>query len=167
MESKLFTLDKNYILKEVQIKLKKQLLTNLVNEIKEYYIQNSNPLGLVDPTISSIQNHSSSDIEYLEPFYFELAGIYRLKHGENQLEFLFDGSSHYIKYMEDWEKTFIKWTRKFFKHQHFIRAILEASVLKPVEPIQKNVNIRLKLFLEQFFHLRIYKYRGIRKIRTA
>jgi len=167
MDSKLFTLDKNYILKEAQIKLKKQLLTQLIDEVKNDYIQKCNPLGLIDPTISSIRSHTYSDLEYLDSFYFELAGIYRLKYGENQLEFLFDGASHFIKYQEEWGKTFKKWTQDFFQHQHFIRAILEGSVLKPEEHIQKNVQIRLKLFLEQFFHLRIYKYRGIRKIQTA
>lgn len=167
MDSKLFTLDKNYILKEAQIKLKKLLLTQLIDEVKQDYLQKCNPLGLIDPTISSIRNHTYSELEYLDSFYFELAGIYRLKHGENQLEFLFDGNSHYIKYQEDWGKTFRKWTENFFHHQHFIRAILEGSVLKPEIHIQKNVQIRLKLFLEQFFHLRIYKYRGIRKIQIA
>jgi hypothetical protein len=167
MDSRLFTLDKNYILKEAQIKSKKQLLTQLIYEVKQDYLQKCNPLGLIDPTISSIRNHTYSELEYLDSFYFELAGIYRLKHGENQLEFLFDGNSHYIKYQEDWGKTFRKWIKHFFHHQHFIRAILEGSVLKPEKHIQKNVQIRLKLFLEQFFHLRIYKYRGIRKIQAA
>jgi hypothetical protein len=167
MDTKLFTLDKNYILKEAQIKLRAQLLRQLVSDVKSIYIEKHNPLGLLDDTISKIRSTNDLEIDYLDSFYYELAGIYRMKYGENQLEFLFDGSSHYIKYKKEWKRKFQKWMNEFYNHKHFLRAVLEGSFLKPEEEIQKNIQIRLKLFLEQQFHLRVYKYRGIRKLKLA
>ena len=167
MDTKLFTLDKNYLLKEVQIKLRATLLRQLVSDIKDLYLEKFNPLGLLDETIIKLLNTESNDIDYLNSFYYELAGIYRLKFGENQLEFLFDGSSHFIKYEKDWQRRFGKWMHEFSENKHFIRAILEGSYLHAEERNRKNIQIRLKLFLEQHFHLRVYKYRGIRKLRSA
>ena len=167
MDAKLFTLDKNYILKEAQIKLRTQLLKQLVTEVKSIYLEKYNPLGLLDETVIKIRNVKDHEIDYLDAFYYELAGIYRLKYGENQLEFLFDGSSHYIKYQKEWKRKFQKWMREFYHCKHFLRAILEGSFLKPEAPVQKNVQVRLKLFLEQQFQLRVYKYRGIRKLKLA
>jgi len=167
MDTKLFTLDKNYILKEAQIKLRAQLLRQLVSNVKSIYLDKYNPLGLLDETVIRIRNAKDIEIDYLDSFYYELAGVYRLKYGENQLEFLFDGSSHYIKYQKEWKRKFQKWMLDFYNHKHFLRAILEGSFLKPEEYIQKNVQVRLKLFLEQHFHLRVYKYRGIRKLKIA
>ena len=167
MEGKLFTLDKNFILKEVQLKSKDALLADLVHRVKRTYVKEHNPLGLVDQTIETINRCKVPDFEYLENFYFELAGIYRFKYGENQLTFLFDGDSHFDKYAKDWERAFHRWIRKFMKHQHFIRAILEGSILNPTTEGKQHVCVRLKLFLEQFFNLRVYKYKGIRKIMVA
>jgi hypothetical protein len=167
MDTKLFTLDKNYILKEAQIKLRTQLLRQLVIDVKSIYLEKYNPLGLLDETIIRIDSTKDLEIDYLDSFYYELAGIYRMKYGENQLEFLFDGSSHYLKYQKDWKRKFQKWMHSFYNYKHFIRAILEGSILKPETQIQKNVQVRLKLFLEQQFHLRVYKYRGIRKLKLA
>ena len=167
MDTKLFTLDKNYLLKEVQIKLRAKLLRQLVSDIKVLYLDKFNPLGLVDETILKLNSTECQDIDYLNSFYYELAGIYRLKYGENQLEFLFDGSSHYIKYEKDWQRKFNRWMHDFSHHKHFVRAILEGSYLDTEEHSKKNIQIRLKLFLEQYFHLRVYKYRGIRKLRSA
>lgn len=167
MDSKLFTLDKNYILKEAQVKLRARLLRQLVDDVVTTYLERYNPLGLVDETILSIQGNPDTDIDYLDSFYYELAGIYRLRYGENQLEFLFDGSSHYIKYQQEWQRKFRKWTKEFFNHKHFLRAVLEGSILSPEEQTQKRVQVRLKLFLEQHFNLRVYKYRGIRKLKIA
>ena len=167
MDTKLFTLDKNYILKEAQIKVRPQLLRQLITDVKSIYLKKYNPLGLIDETIIKIHNSENFDIDYLDFFYYELAGIYRLKYGENQLGFLFDETSHYKKYQKEWQRKFQKWMLEFVKHKHFLRAILEGSMISPDENTQKNVQLRLKLFLEQNFHLRIYKYRGIRKLKYA
>ena len=151
----------------MQIKLRAKLLRQLVSDVKVLYLEKYNPLGLVDETIIKLKNTECQDIDYLNSFYYELAGIYRLKYGENQLEFLFDGSSHYIKYEKEWHRRFQKWMHEFSHHKHFIRAILEGSFLDTKENSKKNIQIRLKLFLEQYCRLRVYKYRGIRKLRSA
>ena len=167
MDAKLFTLDKNYILKEVQIKHRVELLTELVSDVKSLYLKKHNPLGVLDDTIVKLQETKDFDIDFLNPFYYELAGIYRLKYGENQLEFLFDGSTHYIKYQKDWLKRFRKWMAEFIHQKHFIRAVLEGAFLNTDEHNRRNIQVRLKVFLEQQFHLRVYKYRGIKKLRSA
>lgn len=167
MNAKLFTLDKNFLLKEAQIQIKENLLVDLVKKVKKIYLTDYNPLGLIDKTIETIRRCHHPGIEFMERFYFEMAGVYRFKYGENQLEFIFDGSSHHDKYKKDWMKTFRRWTEDFCKYPHFIRTILEGSILSPGPELHSNLEIRLKLFLEQYFKLRVYKYHGIKKIRAA
>ncbi len=167
MEAKLFTLDKNYLLKEAQLRLKSLLLKELVLKVKKTYFQEYNPLGLMDEIVHTIQHAKNPRIDCLFNFYFELAGIYRFRYGENQLEFIFDGTPHIDKYQKDWKRHFRKWSDQFCHHKHFLRAVLEGSVLHPNPRTDYLIEIRLKHFLEQHFGLRIYKYRGIRKIQVA
>lgn len=167
MENRLFTSDKNYILKEAQFSQKEYLLKKLVLNTKRYYLQEYNPLGIVDETIKTILGVRNIDTTFLDHFYYELSGIYRFKYGKNQLEFLFDGDTHLEKYKKDWERKFHKWTHDFLTHRHFVRAVLEGVFLNPTLQTRRYVEIRLKLFLEQYFGLRVYIYHGIRKIKAA
>lgn len=167
MDAKLFTLDKNYLLKEAQLQLKNQLLQELVSKVRKTYLQEYNPLGLMDDIIRSILDAENPRLGCLYNFYYELAGIYRYKYGENQLEFLFDGTPHVEKYRRDWQRHFRKWSDHFCTHRHFLRAVLEGCLLNPGSKTDQLVGIRLKHFLEQHFQLRIYKYRGIRRIQVA
>ena len=167
MDAKLFTLDKNYLLKEAQLQLKIQLLHELVVKVRKTYILEYNPLGLMDEIIHTVLNEQHPRIDCLFNFYFELAGIYRFKYGENQLEFIFEGIPHIEKYKKDWQRFFRKWSGQFCLHKHFLRAILEGTLLNPNPQTDHLIEIRLKHFLEQHFGLRIYKYRGIRKIQVA
>ena len=96
-----------------------------------------------------------------------MSGIYRFKHGENQLEFLFDGSTHFDKYLRDWKRVFHRWTHEFLHYRHFLRAVIEGAYLKPDTATHHLVEVRLKLMLEQYFGLRVYVYHGIRKIKAA
>ena len=143
------------------------LLNELVEHTREVYIRHYNPLGLVDQTIERIAGADSLNIEFLNPFYYELAGIYRYKYGENQLEILFDGTTHSDKYLRDWKRAFHRWTHEFMVHKHFLRAVLEGAFLKPDPCTYHLVQVRLKLILESYFGLRVYVYHGIRKIRAA
>jgi hypothetical protein len=167
MDSKLFTLDKNYLLKEAQFQLKSQLLRELVAKVKETYLRDHNPLGILDEVIFKIHKTDNFHLSCFNNFYYEIAGIYRFKYGENQLEFIFDGSPHIEKYKKDWIRHFRKWTINFCTCKHFLRAVLEGSILNPDPRTDYLIEIRLKHFLEQYFGLRIYKYRGIRKIQVA
>ena len=94
MEHRLFISDKNYLLKEAQFSQKNYLLQKLIRSVKRIYMEDCNPLGIMDDTILKLKDSKAFGVEFLDRFYFELAGIYRFKYGENQLEFLFDGVSH-------------------------------------------------------------------------
>jgi hypothetical protein len=167
MNVKLFTLDKNYLLKQAQEQLRVYLLTELVDHARKVYITNYNPLGLIDQTIESLISADTFSIEFLDNFYNELAGIYRFKYGENQLEILFDGTTHTDKYMRDWKRSFHRWTHELITQKHFLRALLEGAFLKPDADTSRLVEVRLKLMLENHFGLRVYVYHGIRKIHAA
>ena len=167
MQHRLFISDKNYLLKEAQLSQKDYLLEKLVNQAQKIYLRDYNPLGILDETIQKINDHTTFDVAFLDRFYYELSGIYRFNHGKNQLEFLFDGTPHLEKFKEDWAQTFDDWTNDFCLHRHFLRAILEGAFLDPTPAAHQHIEVRLKLFLEQYFGLRVYAYHGIRKIKAA
>ncbi len=163
----LFPQDKNYILKEAQIDTQKVLLTNLASVVKDTYLTRFNPLGLVDDTIKAIKKCKKFSIEHLDNFYWELAGIYRYKVGTNQLEFIFSGKSHYHKYLDDWTEVFEIWMEDFGSSPYFIRTVLEMTILKPENHVGLLAKDRLKVYLAQYFNLKVYKYRGIVPIQAA
>ncbi len=165
---KLFPADKNYILKEVQVRTENELLDWLVEYVKEYYETFHNPLGLVDNTIETIRSATFSNSQIFHEFYNDLAGIYRYKHGEIQLAFLFDGDSHYTKYKSEWKVTFMKWVTQLLANRVIMRAFLEITVFGVLNKKQLELILnRLKLYVEQHFQLKIYKYRGIQEVNVA
>ncbi|MCF6361609.1 MAG: hypothetical protein L3J29_12715 [Cyclobacteriaceae bacterium] len=165
---KLFPADKNYILKEVQVRTENELLDWLVDYVKEYYETFHNPLGLVDTTIETIRSASFSNSQLFQEFYNDLAGIYRYKHGEIQLAFLFDGDSHYTKYKSEWKVTFMKWVTQLLHNRIVMRAFLEITVFGVSNEKQLELILnRLKLYVESHFQLKTYKYRGIQEVNVA
>lgn len=165
---KLFPADKNYILKDVQVRTEGELLMWLIDYVKEYYETFHNPLGLVDNTIETIRSATFSNSKLFQEFYNELAGIYRYKHGEVQLAFLFDGDSHYAKYKSEWKVTFMKWVTQLLANRVVMRAFLEITVFGVTNEKQLELILnRLKLYVEQHFQLKIYKYRGIQESNAA
>jgi len=163
---KLFPSDKNYILKEVQLRTENELLTWLVDYVKEYYETFHNPLGLIDTTIETIRSSSFNNIGLFNDFYTDLAGIYRFKHGEVQLEFLFDGNSHYTKYKSEWKVTFMKWVTQLLNQRVVMRAFLEITVFGVSREKQLELILnRLKTYVEQHFEIKIYKYRGLQPVK--
>jgi len=167
MEQRLFTSDKNYLLKDAQFSQKNYLLRELVDSVKNLYLNEHNPLGIMDDTIQKLKETKEFQVDFLNRFYNELAGIYRFRHGENQLEFLFDGASHMEKFKEDWNQSFREWINDYYLHRHFLRAVLEGAFLNPTPMAHQNIEVRLKLFLEQYFGLRVYSYQGIKEIKAA
>jgi len=165
---KLFSADKNYILKEVQVRTEDELLVWLIDYVKEYYETFHNPLGLVDNTIETIRAASFNKLDLFQEFYNDLAGIYRYKHGEIQLAFLFDGDSHYTKYRSEWKVIFMKWVTQLLSNRVIMRAFLEITVFGVTNPKQLELILnRLKLYVENHFQLKIYKYRGIKEVNAA
>lgn len=161
MIRKYFPFDKNYILQEAQTASRDTLLSSLIDTVKNCYQAYYNPLGLVDDTVQKLIDFQPSDIEFLHEFYDDLAGIYRYKYGEVQLEFLWDGSSHHEKYRKEWEEAFLKWVRDFCHQSVFIRAIFELTVFYTPLTRPELVQTRLKHFASNYFDLKIYHYRGI------
>ena len=161
MIQKYFPLDKNYILEKAQLDLQEELITYLIQFSKDFYLQQYNPLGIEDATIKSIKAHETQYTDRLEEFYRNLAAVYRFKFGQNQLEFLFDGTDHHTKYAEDWKDTFKKWLVNFCLKPNFLRAVLELTVFYPEGRKAELAENRMKTFINQHFELKIYKYRGI------
>ncbi len=161
MTRKYFPFDKNYLLKEAQASTKESLLITLVDTVIDCYQAYYNPLGLVDDTVQKIQNAEIKNLEYFEEFYEDLAGIYRYKYGEVQLEFLWDGTSHKDKYLIEWEDAFNSWIKDFCHHQPFIRAIFESTIFHSKLTRPEHIQSRLRSFLVNYFDLKIYQYKGI------
>ncbi len=167
MIQKYFPFDKNYILEKAQLDQQEELIVYLVNYVKAYYLSNYNPLGLEDDTVIAIKDHPTVYTKRLTEFYRNLAGIYRFKYGQNQLELLFDGQDHYQKYVSDWETKYKAWLVAFCRRPNFVRAVLELTVFYPGERKSLLAENRMKAFIYQHFDLKVYKYKGIRAMKVA
>ncbi|MGK7392588.1 MAG: hypothetical protein ACNS60_19700 [Candidatus Cyclobacteriaceae bacterium M2_1C_046] len=164
MERKYFPLDKNHLLERAQLEQEELLIRLMVDQVKDYYLTFCNPLGLEDDIIVKLRKHTFNEAELFSEFYKDLCGIYRYLKGENQLELLFDGSDHFSKYTNDWGMEFCNWVNEFCQSKSFINAVFALTVLKPAESRFILKTNRLKYFLENHFHLKIYKYKGILKV---
>ncbi len=163
----LFPQDKNYILKEVQSDLQPLLLDRLVSKVKQTYLAQSNPLGLEDDTVKKIKACRQFTLDHLDIFYWELAGVFRYRIGSNQLEFIFSGKSQYDKYHDDWYDAFDIWMEDFLISPYFVRAVLEMSILAPSNRAALLAKDRMKVYLSQYFNLKVYKFKGIVPIVAA
>ncbi len=164
MIRRLFPTDKNHILMEVQTSQRAALLRELVVYVKGYYFHHFNPLGLIDDTILEIQKQKDFPLEAFDEFYHDLAAVYRFRHTEVQLEFLFDGSTHFDKYTKEWRNYFKQNIHAFCSNKFFIRAVLDISVFHNFGHSAYLAGARLKYFLTHYFDLKVYKYRGVMEI---
>lgn len=162
-----FSQDKNYILKEAQAHVQSELLARLVKNVRDTYLAKYNPLDLEDNTVKALKRCNYFYLEHLDNFYWELAGVYRYKIGSNQLEFIFSGKSHYEKYLDDWTDAFDIWMEDFLQSPYFIRAVLEMAILQPQGRAALLARDRMKVYLSQYFNLKVYRYRGIIPIQAA
>jgi len=128
---KFFPLDKNYLLEEAQLSLQDFLLTNLIERVKAAHQHIHNPLDLNDAFSNQIKTYVARTLKPLHAFYQNLAAVYRFKHGDNQLQFLWDGSNHLEVYKTEWAQTFRQWTDEFCQRELFIQAVLDLSVFLP------------------------------------
>lgn len=167
MIQKYFPLDKNYILEQAQLDHEERLIVYLIDFAKKFYLDQFNPLGLEDDTVKQIKAHKTEYTDRLVEFYRNLAGVYRYKHGNNQLEFLFDGKDHYDKYTADWVATYEEWLVDFCLRPNFLKAVLELTVFYPEGRKAELAENRMKAFIHQHFELKIYKYKGIVKMKIA
>ncbi len=163
MVRKYFPLDKNYLLEKAQLSLEQMLIPEIVEIAKTHYASQNNPLGLEDATWRRIKKYKLTKIERFIPFYRDLAGIYRYKFGDNQLEFLFDGTDHIQKYKDDWSNMFNEWVSMFCAKEQFIRVVLDLSVYYNEIDKPQLIENRLQSFIPNFFELKISKHKGIQQ----
>lgn len=167
MQRKYFPFDKNYILEQAQFDAKQELLVQWVEIVKKTYLLRYNPLGLMDRNIRKIVTTTEYNLQELSELYDELAGIYRYKHGSNQLELLFDGADHYAKYQADWKDSFVQWVHDFGYSKAFLKAVMEAAIFFPTDRKASLAFNRLRNFVSDQFGVKVYKHKGIVPMKIA
>jgi len=133
----------------------------MVEKIKEGYFILFNPLRLVDEKTSQIEEFQPIHFTFFDDLYEALSGIYRFQIGDNQLELLFDGRSHYEKYVDDWKDAFNQYLVDLMQKKNFVLAGLELSVFHSPENRIELAQNRMKVCVFEHFGLKIYKYKGI------
>ncbi|MFY0606612.1 MAG: hypothetical protein JXR10_07850 [Cyclobacteriaceae bacterium] len=129
-QDKYFDQDKNTILRAAQGFVEPQLLQKWVEIAFDSYMKLENPMGLVDDFILELQSIKVFDTSLLEELYEILTAVYRYEKGDNQLEIIWDGRSHYEVYAENWSSCFEEWTSIFCQKPEVYRAIIKACILK-------------------------------------
>lgn len=167
MIRKFFPLDKNYLLEEAQILSRQHLLERLVEKVKFIYLQKHNPLGLQDDFTLLFSNYQLKNSKPLESFYQNLAAVYRYKHGENQLEFVWDGREHIEKYKMEWETAFTDWTAHFCVHELFLQAVLDLTVFLPENRHAVLAENKMNHFILTHFEMRMHKSKGLVAMKVA
>ncbi|HCM77057.1 MAG TPA: hypothetical protein DIS90_11785 [Cytophagales bacterium] len=167
MIRKFFPLDKNYLLEEAQLSLQDPLLLTLIEKVKTEYMQRHNPLGVMDEHTKKIIRYRPKNLKLLHPFYQNMAGVYRYKFGDSQLEILWDGTDHVQNYKDEWSSVFDQWTSSFCEHHQFLMAVMDLTVFLPANRKAHLAENRMNSFITQFFDLKIHKNRGIVEMKVA
>ncbi|MEQ8364739.1 MAG: hypothetical protein RH948_17830 [Cyclobacteriaceae bacterium] len=167
MIRKFFPLDKNYLLEEAQLSLQDHLLLSLIEKVKKVYMLQHNPLLIMDELSTKIVAYKPKNIKLLYPFYQNMAAVYRYKYGDNQLEFLWDGTDHIERYGDEWSTSFEKWTTDFCEQHQFLMAVMDLTVFLPLNRKAHLAENRMNSFITQFFDLKIHKNRGIVEMKVA
>ena len=145
MWGKSFERDKNYILRQAQIDSHENLVRAAISVTLENYQLLHNPLGLKDDFLQKLKSEQNINYSFLKKSYVLLADIYRLLYSDNQLEFLWDGTSHHQKYSMEWSQKYLEWQNHLGKtdpqysriiikgcylHENHSNALLAASLEK-------------------------------------
>ncbi len=149
-QDKYFDQDKNQILRAAQAFVEPRLLDQWVEVAKEKYVFAENPMGLIDDFILRIQDTKEYDTTFLKEFYELLSVIYRFTIGDNQLEFIWDGRSHYEVYAENWSEKFSEWIDQLSDNPEVYRGILKACVLQQDANYKFHFYSIRRLVLNQF-----------------
>ncbi len=126
-----------------------------------------NPLGIMDELSARIVAYKPKNIKVLYPFYQNMAAVYRYKFGDNQLEFIWDGTDHIETYKEEWTIAFDKWIRGFCEQHQFLMAVMDLTVFLPLNRKAHLAENRMNSFITQYFDLKIHKNRGIVEMKVA
>ncbi len=160
MIQKLFPLDKNYILRQAQSVLEEELIDRMVFELKRSYTYLYNPLLLMDTTYAQILDTFDFPRERARLIYRQLCGIYRYKHGDNQLEMLFDGRTHLEKFQEDWSAVLIEYVCDLGIYEQYVKTMLRMTLLFDTESRAEWAENHCKAFINQHFDLKVVKRQG-------
>lgn len=160
-------------MKEAQLLSQDKLLYFLFDQVKKAYQLQQNPLGLKDAFSLKIHNYNLSNLQPLEAFYKNLAGVYRYKWGDSQLEFVWDGRGHLEKYTEDWMRFFKESVNRFCEEEIFIQAILDVTVFLPAEKENESgkqitlAESRMNTFMLLHFAVKMHRSKGLVSVRVA
>lgn len=128
VEEKYFVQDKNYLLKTVQAFSKEILLKSWLEETLKAYTFQHNPMGLEDDFIIELRAKIESSKSLIADLYDVLAAIYRYDHGDNQLEFQWDGRTHMEVYDADWKAMYTHWVQQLSLMKEIQRPIIRYAV---------------------------------------
>jgi len=167
MIEKIFPLDKNYILRQAQFVLEEELIDRMVFELKQSYTMLYNPLLLMDETYTNILSTFDYPVDRIRMIYRQLCGIYRFKNRDNQLELLFDGRSHFDKFKEDWESTFVRWIRVLGQNEQYVKTMLRMTLLYDTHTRAEWAENHCKAYINQFFELKVIKRQGELKLKVG
>lgn len=160
MIQKLFPLDKNYILRQAQSVLEEELIDRMIFELKRSYTILYNPLRLMDETFAQILDNYEFPRERVRMIYRQLSGIYRFKHGDNQLELLFDGRTHFEKFQEDWSAAFVSYVQDLGIYEQYVKTMLRMTLLYDTETRAEWAENHCKAFINQHFACKVVKRQG-------
>ena len=160
MIQKLFPLDKNYILRQAQSVLEEELIDRMIFELKRSYTILYNPLRLMDETFAQILDNYEFPRERVRMIYRQLSGIYRYKHGDNQLELLFDGRTHFEKFQEDWSAAFVSYVQDLGIYEQYVKTMLRMTLLYDTETRAEWAENHCKAFINQHFACKVVKRQG-------
>jgi hypothetical protein len=164
---KFFPLDKNYVLEKSQLELQHTLLTEMIETVKRHYQLQNNPLGLEDEFSIKITTYKAHDLSELNSFYQLLAGVYRFKYGDSQLEFLWDGADHFEKYKNDWSNIFRRWISELCTKEQFVQAVFDLTVFRSNTEQPQLAESRMSFAMLNFFELKVHKSKGLIRMKVA
>jgi len=154
VEEKYFVQDKNYLLKTVQAFSKESLLRCWLEEVLKGYSLQHNPMGLEDDFVIELREKISISKIIIEDLYDVLAAIYRYDHGDNQLEFQWDGRTHMEVYDADWKAMYRHWIEQLSLIKEIQRPIIRYAVsghTMNTEFLQQSI----RKGILSFFHIRL------------
>lgn len=167
MIQKLFPLDKNYILRQAQSVLEEEMIDRMIFELKRSYTFLYNPLRLMDQTYAQILDTYDFPRERARLIYRQLCGIYRYKHGDNQLELLFDGRTHFEKFQEDWSDALVAYVQELGIHEQYVKTMLRMTLLIDTETRAEWAENHCKAFINQHFELKVVKRQGELRLKVG
>jgi len=94
-------------------------------------------------------------------FYNKLSTIYRYNHGEVQLSFLWDGTSHEEYYRNRWKSFFKRETNRMSQNLSFLKSVLYLTIFSNNVDEKAEIQYRVSTFLRKDFNIQVFKRKGV------